>query len=155
MKRFLLFLAFILIFIALGIVQQDLLRLRSRYPDMKVVFYTTDANAAQNHNSIFDGVYYEVTCAAKDAKKVKSALDEIKGMSVSFWGTQKDIDYILDYYRVKVAFETSQDQILYVYGYSDLISIPAVKVGEDYINIQLALRRNTVVVGAPFILGSI
>lgn len=150
MKRFLLFLAFVLIFIALGIVDQDLLRLKSRYPDMKVTFYTTDPQ-----ESIYNGTYYEVSCQAKDAKKVKSALSDIKGMSVTFRGSKKDIDYILEYYKVKVAFKTYQDQILYIYGYSDLIHTPPVKVGDDYINIQLALRQRTVVAGVPLILGSV
>jgi hypothetical protein len=150
MKRFLLFLAFVLVFIALGIVEQDLLRLKERYPDMKVTFFTTDIQDA-----IYDGIYYEVSCEAKDAKKVKSALGDIEGMSISFRGSEKDINYILEYYQVKVIKKTYRNQILYIYGYSDLIYTPPVKVGEDYINIQLALRQRTVVAGIPLILGSV
>ncbi|HHW90375.1 MAG TPA: hypothetical protein GX745_05695 [Clostridiales bacterium] len=154
MKRFLIFLAFILIFIALGIVNQDLLFLKSQYPDMKVVFYTTEKPMSNDHNLVFDGIYHQIHCDAKSAAKVKSALSNIRGMSVSFQGTIKDIDYILDFYKVKVIFETYQNQIFYIYGYSDLINAKAVKIDDNYVNIQLALRKNTVTVGAPIILGS-
>ena len=155
MKRFLIFLAFVIIFIALGIVDKDLLHLRKKYPDMKVIFYTTSKDQLQNHNNtVYDGVYHQVRCDAKDAVKVKNALNDIKGMSVSFWGTRKDIDYILDLYDVKIISEKWQNNILYIYGYSDLIFVPAFKVNDDYINIQLSFRKNRVTAGVPIILGS-
>ncbi|NLC16281.1 MAG: hypothetical protein GX756_00150 [Clostridiales bacterium] len=154
MKRFLIFLAFVLIFIALGIANQDLLYLKSRYPDMKVAFYTAQKPASAGQDYFFDGIYNQIHCDAKDAAKIKSALKNIKGMSVSFQGDIKDIEYILNFYKVKIILETYQNQILYIYGYSHLINAPSIKIDGNYINIQLALRKNTVTVGAPIILGS-
>ncbi|HEY8423257.1 MAG TPA: hypothetical protein VIL23_00675 [Clostridia bacterium] len=154
MKRFLLFLAFILIFAGLGVAEQDLLLLRKKYSDMKVVFFTTDSAQIKSDDCAYNGIYYEVYCDANNAKKVKNALGNIQGMSVSFKGSIKDVDYILELYKVKVVSETRQGQLLCICGYSELIYTPAVKVGDHFVNIQLALRENTVTAGAPLILGS-
>lgn len=151
MKRFLLFFAFVLIFVALGISDLSLLHIKDRYPDMHIIFYTQNPKKL---NSINDGIYNQVHCDSKDAVKIKKSLDDIDGMSVSFEGGMQDIQYIIDYFDVEIMLKNTCDGILYIYGYSKLILTPAVLVDNNYINIQLALNKGTVTAGSPIILGS-
>ncbi len=151
MKRFFLFVAFVLIFIALGLSDNSLLHLSNRYPDMNVVFYTKHKTSL---DSINDGIYNQISCKARDAKKIKSMLKDISGMSISFQGGLDDINYILDYFDVKVILQKTNNDILYIYGYSKLILTPSVLVDNNYINIQLALNNQIVTAGLPIILGS-
>lgn len=151
MKRFLMFLAFVLIFIALGISDLSLLHLINKYPDMSVVFYTKNS---EKQNTLNDGIYNQVHCNSQDALKIKNSLSDIDGISITFEGNLEDIEYIIDYFNVKIISKSKEDGILYIYGYSELILTPAVSVNNNYINIQLALRQGIVTAGTPIILGS-
>lgn len=152
MKKFLLLVAFVLIFVALGFKEQGLLQLGHRYPNMQVVFYTRQ-NSPKNIKSIDSGVFTQIICGAQDALKIKKSIKEIDGISISFEGGIEDLEYIKDYYNVKIIIEEKIDNILCIYGYSDLINAEAVKINNEYINIQLTLRKNTVTAGMPIILG--
>lgn len=151
MKRFLLFVAFVLIFLALGISDLSLLHLKDRYPDMRVVFYTKNPKKL---DAINDGIYNQIHCSSAEAVKIKKSLNEIDGLSVSFEGGKQDIQYIIDYFDAEIIFENTRDGILYIYGYSKLILTQAVLINNSYINIQLALRKGVVTAGTPIILGS-
>ncbi|HEY8389869.1 MAG TPA: hypothetical protein VIL26_02780 [Clostridia bacterium] len=151
MKRFLLFLSFALILVGLGISDYSLLNLKDRYPQMQVVFYTKDS---RNLDSINDGIYNQVYCSTDQAKKIKRLLNKIEGMSVSFEGGIQDLNFVIDYFDVKIISEKTCDDILYIYGYSSLILTPAVKINNNYINIQLVLRKDKIIIGTPIILGS-
>lgn len=100
-----------------------------------------------------ENVQIEYDLTLQQAIKEKLVSKDVSGESIKFIGDDKDIDYILDNLNVQIVEEQDFANIRTIYGYSARLG-QGVKVSGNKINIQIAKRGATIIIGTPLILGS-
>ena len=167
MKRFCALLSVALIFIALGLDSDGLMKIGDLGGDMTYYFFVSGADAeialpaAPKEGNFFEVVSHgggaEVRCGISDAKRVKRNLKNVRGEAVSFKGTREDAEKLKRFLRVKIKSYEEFEDIYTYYGYTaDLgngIGTSALNIDGMKINIQVAYRGGRITVGTPVILG--
>lgn len=119
--------------------------------DMQVTYYT-NSNISKNSVLLY-GNTYMTTFNGKEYKEIESSLNNILSVSAQFQGDYNDFKKTQKKCGVNVLNSQTVDDVLIIYGYSDKFG-RCVQVLDKMVNIQIAIRKNTITVGTPLIMGS-
>lgn len=94
-----------------------------------------------------------VQCDVADFNGVRTRCSDIDGFSVSFAGTEQDIERIAELFKLKVTSTLNLDGLHVVCGNSARLT-GGVNLDGVTVNLQIAYKDGLVTVGSPLILGS-
>lgn len=94
-----------------------------------------------------------VQCTLNDFANVIARCAEIDGLSVSFSGSNKDVQRLADLFCLKNISVCEIDDLTVVCGKSNKVK-GGIWIDGVKINVQIAYHNGTVTVGSPLILGS-
>ena len=94
-----------------------------------------------------------VQCNVSDLNYALARCKDVDGFSVSFGGTEADIERIVTQFDVKVTSTLNLDGLYVVCGNSARLTGGVVLDG-NAVNLQIAYKDGIVTVGSPLILGS-
>lgn len=94
-----------------------------------------------------------VECSVADFNNVVVSCRDIDGLSVTFQGSQQDVERIAELFNLKVTSTLDIDGLLVVCGNSAKLKGGVTLDGET-VNLQIAYKDGAVTVGSPLILGS-
>lgn len=102
--------------------------------------------------SVDSGIARIVRCDATDLDAVLSRCSDVDGVSVSFEGSLRDVERIVERLGVKQTHTQQMDGLIVVCGYSRRLR-GGVLLDGRFVNVQIALNGDRVTVGSPLILG--
>lgn len=94
-----------------------------------------------------------VSCDANDFLETLAKCDGVDGVSVSFSGTDDDVQRLISFFRLDTLSSNLLDDLTVICGHSAKIQ-GGVWIDGQLVNLQIAYRNGTVTVGSPLILGS-
>ena len=122
-------------------------------PNVTYFYYTSQKNIDFKNATIIDcGSAYIVKCDILDAKNVKNNLDNVLGESVRISVFSIDESQsIISKYQSRILYKENIDDYCIYYCYDS--SLPKfVSINGQKINIQIAVKQNTIDIGYPLIL---
>ena len=127
-----------------------------KYIDGTFYFYTYEPFFSTDATTIKNGMGYIISTESKNAKTVYSALNKssIKGMSLEFESDDFDLEKFIEKFEIEVKSIEKLENFTFFYGFSPLFD-DFVNLDNENINIQMAIKSNTIHIGVPLILGSI
>lgn len=156
MRRFLIFFATFLLLIALSLNNEGLVNLQRTYQDGVYTFYVKGdyTGSLEGCEVIHDGTHMQITVPLSSAFKLKSRLKNIQGESVKISATKADVNKIIEYYQADIIGRQYTNGLEIIYAYSPVLPSSPVMIGNDYINMQIAIAKDYVTIGTPLILGA-
>ncbi|MGN1227534.1 MAG: hypothetical protein ACI4TX_02725 [Christensenellales bacterium] len=155
MRKFFIIISFIICFIMVGFCKYDEINFAfNECANPKYYFYVTlseecdDVHYTKNGNGGIIALNENELHLLNDFK-----ISKMYGKSIQFEGDKNSISKFLKDYDVSVVKEENFESFSTVYGYNAKFG-DCVTVGDDKINIQLAVRDNIVNIGFPLLLGS-
>lgn len=115
--------------------------------------YSSQATTCQEYSSVHNIEHYITTVSSNELNKVKNSTKGIIGISHTFNGSKECIQDYLKVFDAEMVKEQTIDGVIIVYAYSSRIK-DNVTVGDNKINIQIAVNRGKVTIGSPLIIGS-
>ena len=94
-----------------------------------------------------------VECNVSDFNNALEHCQDVDGFSVSFSGTDKDVERIIRLFKLKVTSTLDINGLQIVCGNSSKLT-GGVTLDGQRVNLQIAYKDGTVTVGSPLILGS-
>ena len=94
-----------------------------------------------------------VQCSVADFTNALARCKEVDGFSVSFVGSEQDVESIGQFFNLKVTSTLNLDGLQIVCGHSAKL-IGGVFLDGEKVNLQIAYKDGIVTVGSPLILGS-
>ena len=108
---------------------------------------------ATNLDGIDMGSGKIVQCSVANLNTVLAHCKDVDGFSVSFNGSEQDVDRIAQLFNMRVTSTLNIDGLQIVCGNSYKLLGGVILDGET-VNLQIAFKDGTVTVGSPLILGS-
>lgn len=106
-----------------------------------------------NCDSIDMGLGRQVTCSVEEFKTTVLSCDNVDGVSVSFDGSIQDLNAILVRLQATQVSVQQLDDLFVACYYSNRLQ-GGVTLDGKRVNLQIAYRDGTIIVGYPLILGS-
>ncbi len=147
-----LFILFTIIFLSPTFTLADI----GKYTHSTFYFYTYEPYTSTNSTLIKNGTGYIISTPASHAKMLYSNLNKssIRGYSLEFEEADFDIETFVKKLKIEVKSIEKLENFTFFYGFSPLFD-DFVNLDNEKINIQLAIKSNTIHIGVPLILGSI
>ena len=157
MRKFFIFVAFIICFIMVGFCKYDAINFSlEECANPKYYFYVSLNNAEQ----VSDGHYIRngeggIIALNQNELDLLDSFDinKIYGKSIQFEADEQQYNNFLQRTNFKVVKTETFDSFSIIYGYNEEFGESVSLYGEK-VNIQIAKRGNVVCVGFPLILGS-
>ena len=157
MRKFFIFVAFIICFIMVGFCKYDAVNFSlNECANPKYYFYVCLNNAEQEGDSHFikNGTGGIITLNQNELKMLnKFSINKVYGKSVEFEASEQQYKNFLQRLNFTTVKVESFNSLSTIYGYSDKFGERVLLYGKK-VNIQIAKRGNSVCVGFPLILGS-
>ena len=155
MRKFFIFVAFIVCFIIAGFCKYDAVNFAfNQSADPKYYFYVT-LNTQTEDNHYTQNGNGGIICLGYNELDLLDTFDinTLYGESVKFYGNDNDFEKLIKKYNLSIVLQEKFDNFNIVYGYNKILG-DAVEINGKKVNVQIAKRGNEINVGFPLIMGS-
>lgn len=121
--------------------------------DYKVNFYSLTELDEEDLKTVNAGNFYIITSSKEKEKEIEAKLDVIIGKSYELENAGFDLDKFISKYRFEIKIIQNLENSEVWYLYSNKLN-GEIAVNGKIINLQIAVKENSIIAGSPVILGS-